>query len=255
MTIFQKAENLQDVKGRISDILKYCEEKESPLGFFAALYTLVANKIEEAIENGTFDNSEKLIRMDVNFVNLYIDAMNCAFSGQDAESHWQIAIDAAKSSKYVVLQHLFLCMNAHINFDLANAVNQTVQKDETLNFKSDFMKVNAILFGLLDEVQENVSNIFHPLKWYLKFGKKLGDKVLSVGMGTMRSEAFSFTCVLALANDNERRTENEIQQEQVVKLSQLIISQDNTWYLKLIVKMVRLMESGTVKDKIENLLK
>jgi hypothetical protein len=254
MKLFKKAETLDDVLARIEDILNYCIQHNSPLGYFAGLYTTVATNIEQAVKNKEFDDNERLAQLDVNFVNYYIHAMNCAFSGEEAPGHWEVAIKASKNPNYLVLEHLLICMNAHINYDLANAVRDSVTPDETIAFKPDFLKVNGILFSLFDKIQNNVSDIFHPLKWYLKFGQQLDDKVLSFVMGHMRTDAFSYTCVLALAKDEERVAENKEQMDLVVELSKSIIHHKK-WYISAIIAFVRIFERGSVKRKTKKLMK
>lgn len=255
MIAFQKAEQLEDVKGRIHQILTHCVEVESPLSYFAALYSIVAQKIEAAIDNKIFDNNERLAQMDIRFVNYYIDAMNCAFSGQPAEPHWQLVIDASKNKQYLLIQHLLIAMNAHINYDLANAVRDTIEAEKTLGFKGDFMKVNAILFSLLDDVQLSVSHIFHPLNWYLKFGMAFDDKFISAIMGHMRNDAFSFTCILALADEKQKTIENQERQQQVVALSKKILTRGEQFHLKGLFLLTRSLERGSIQAKTDKLLK
>lgn len=254
MALFKKAEQLSDVRERIHEILAYCRKQKSPLGYFAALYTTVAKAIEDSILNKEYDDNEQLARMDVNFVNYYIHAMNCAFSDQAAPAHWQVAIDAAKKSDYLVLEHLFVAMNAHINYDLSNAANDTVPAERMLDFRQDFFRVNNILFSLLDRVQTDVSFIFHPLKLYLRFGRQLDDKIIALIMGRMRGNAYEYTCVLALCNEAQKEQVNQEQMEQVVKLSQKIIFHSN-WLINAIIRLARLLERGTVAYKIDQLLK
>lgn len=254
MALFKKAEKLSDVRERIHEILTYCQEKESPLGYFAALYTTVAKAIEDSIINKEYDDNEQLARMDVNFVNYYIHAMNCAFSDQPAPAHWQIAIDAAKKPDFLVLEHLFIAMNAHINYDLSNAANDTVPTDRMLDFRQDFFRVNKILFSLLDRVQTDVSYIFHPLKWYLRFGRQLDDKIIALIMGQMRGDAYEFTCVLSLCNEVQKEQINKEKRDLVVKLSQKIIFH-KSWIINAIIRLARLLERGSVTYKIDQLLK
>ncbi len=254
MSKFRRAEKLEDVSDRIHEVLEYCREEHNPLGYFAALYTKVAKSIETAVHQEKFIDNDQLARMDVNFVNYYIDAMNCAVDGTEAPRHWDFVIRTAENDQYLVLEHLFIAMNAHINYDLCNAVCDSVDPAKILDFKADFMQVNSILFSLLDNVQNDVSVIFHPLKWYLRFGQQLDDKIIALVMGHMRNDAFGFSCTLALCNDDHKSRENSERMEHVLGLSQDIINH-RSWLINLIIRMVRQMEIGTVKSKIEQLLK
>lgn len=254
MALFKPAEKLGDVRGRIQEILEHCRKEQSTLGYFAALYTKVAVGIEEAIEKKEFDNNERLARMDVNFVNYYIHAMNCAFSGEPAPAHWQLAIDFSKNPETLVLGHLFLAMNAHINYDLSNAVNDSVKPEETISFKKDFLRVNNILFSLLDSVQNDVADFVWPLKIYLLFGRKTDDRLISYGMKLLRNDAFSYSCILALCDEKFRNLENAERMKEVVDLGKKLVTHQKAW-IKAVFRFVRQFESGSVVSRIDMLLK
>ena len=50
------------------------------------------------------------------------------------------------------MQHLLMGMNAHINLDLGIAASEVAGGNSIHDLKSDFMKVNDILAGLLSEI-------------------------------------------------------------------------------------------------------
>ena len=135
MKTIEEAKTLEDVKLRIEEILDYCYENSNSLGYFAALYTKVATNIENAINKGEFEDNERLKALDIHFVNYYIRAMNSAFKGEPAPKHWQVAIDASTHSHVLVLEHIFAAMNAHINYDLSNAVHDAVDSKDLIHFK------------------------------------------------------------------------------------------------------------------------
>ena len=254
MDPFQKAEKLSDVLARIEEILAHCRKANSPLGYFAALYTKVARAIEQGVEKGDFDDNARLAALDVQFVNYYIHAMNCAFSDAPAPAHWQLAIDAAKKPGTLVLEHLFLAMNAHINYDLSNAVRDAVKPEDVIAFKPDFLRVNNILFSLLDDVQEDVARFVKPLKWYLSLGEKADDKIISFVMKQMRNDAFGFACILALCDTKQKELENASRMQEVVEVGKKLVYHKK-WWINAILMIIRLFERGTVNSKIDNLLK
>lgn len=250
--LFQKAEKLSDVKDRVEQILSYCRQHNSPLGYFAALYCKVAHAIEAHVKEQKFDDNDRLAQLDVNFVNYYVHAMNCAFSGEPAPPHWQVAIDLARDKDALVLEHLTVGMNAHINYDLGHAVYDSVPAEDIIGFQPDFLKVNAILFSLLDDVQKDVSTFMVILRWYLSFGQKLDDQAIKVVMRFMRNDAFGFACILALCNEEEKASHEQQRMQEVVELSDKITKQ-KPW-LNELLKLVRFMESDSVKSRIDDLL-
>ncbi len=251
---FKEAEKLSDVLERIRDILEYFRAAENPLGYFAALYTKVAHGIEQAIHNEAFDDNARLATLDIHFVNYYIRAMNAAIAGKPAPAHWQLAVDAAQKPGVPVLDHLFLTMNAHINFDLSNAVADSIPASDVIGFKGDFLKVNDILFSLLDNVQADVARFVYPLRWYLRLGEKADDRLLTLVMKLMRNDAYAFACMLALCTEEERAVENQIRMQEVVQAGQKLLA-PKAWWATLLIHVADSLEQGNVRSKIDQLLK
>lgn len=252
---FQPAEKLPDVLARIVQIREYFVAQNSPLAYFAALYTKVAQAIEANIEQGNmFDDNARMARMDVHFVNLYIDAMNAAAANTPALPHWQLVIDTAKDNQVLVLEHMFLAINAHINYDLAIAADETCTTPEIMSFKADFNRINDILFKLVDVVQTDFSLFFHPLKWYLKLGRQLDDRILTLALGGIRSDSWGFACEMALCNAEQKKTLKTNRMDLVVSLGKVIIN-PKIWWMSVLLFIARRIERGTVASRTKDLLK
>jgi hypothetical protein len=59
----------------------------------------------------------------------------------------------------IVLQHLLLGMNAHINLDLGIATAQTMKGASILDIRTDFILINSILSSLTNEVLNDLSRV------------------------------------------------------------------------------------------------
>lgn len=251
---FKYAQQLSDVAFIITEIKDECVKTQSPLGYFAALYIHVAQAIEQKVKEKAFEDNERLVSVDVTFVNLYIEAMNAAFANKPAKPHWQVVIDAAKSKSPLVLEYLLISMNAHINYDLSAAAAKAVKKEEMIGFQTDFERINAILFSLLDKVQDDVASIFTPLKWYLKIGRKLDDTILRAVMSHIRDDAFANACLLSLCTENQWTVWSDQKMNEVAVLSRQLLHQRSN-FVRIILRWVRHNERGTVAQKIDKLLR
>ena len=58
---------------------------------------------------------------------------------------WQVAFDAAARQHTMILQHVLLGMNAHINFDLPLAVIAAANGGKIADLEEDFKAINRIL--------------------------------------------------------------------------------------------------------------
>lgn len=100
----------------------------SRIGYFAALYRQVTLAVAQAIADGVFDDGARLSRLDAAFGNRYLHALHACQATPDgaaAPECWRLAFAAAGAPGPVLVQHLVLGVNAHINLDLAVAAAQT----------------------------------------------------------------------------------------------------------------------------------
>ena len=76
--------------------------------------------------------------LDVLFAKRFIDAYDLWKSGQKPTESWRLAFEVSKNPSHLVLQHLFLGINAHINLDLGIAASETMVGKDIHGIKGDF---------------------------------------------------------------------------------------------------------------------
>ncbi len=150
------AANIDEVIAHLDTIVEETRGREDPLAYFAAMYREVTRRIKDGIHTGRFDDGPRMDRVDTAFANYYLRAYAAHRDGGTVSAPWRLAFDFARGSKSGIFQHLLLGMNAHINFDLA----QAVADEEAGNlpvFKDDYDRINDILFELLGPLQDTVA--------------------------------------------------------------------------------------------------
>lgn len=151
------AVTIQDVIDALGEIIAECQQTNSRLGYFPAMYRKVTVRIKEGVENGRFDDPERLEHLDVVFAQRYLEAYRQYRQGQQPTRAWAYAFERAEEPQHSVLHHLLLGMNAHINLDLGIAAAQVCQDCDLAYLKNDFFTINEVLAGLLDEVQDGLN--------------------------------------------------------------------------------------------------
>jgi hypothetical protein len=114
----------------IDDLLVRMESLLAPLRatgderrHFLATYARTTRAVKDEIERGGFVDGPWTERWDVIFAGLYLDALETWNHTGDAPGPWSIAFAAAGAAPRVPpIRHLLLGMNAHINFDLPQAL-------------------------------------------------------------------------------------------------------------------------------------
>ncbi len=189
------ANPIEGVIAQLTAIIAAAEVSESRAGYFAALYRRVTATVLAEIDS--FDDPERMTLLDVNFAGRYLDAHAAWQAGQRPSRAWQVAFQATRDPQPIILQHLLLGMNAHINLDLGIACARTCPGAELPPLFPDFLKINQILAGLLNTVVDELSEV-SPLTGLLDrvMGRDAGH-IANFGIDAARDWAWHVAETLA----------------------------------------------------------
>jgi len=135
---------------------------------FADAYATMTAGMVEAIERGEFGDCVWVDRLLHRFADYYFDAIDLYDSGGECPRVWRHALGAAGAADLPPHQHLFLGINAHINYDLAFALADVLDDwaglDDVLRNgrHSDHEAVNLIIGRTVDVVQAEVVEPLSP---------------------------------------------------------------------------------------------
>lgn len=96
--------------------------------YFHATYQRTTVAVAAELERGGFIDPDWVERWDVVFAGLYLDALAEALAGRRPPRPWDIAFSAPASLP--ALRHVLLGMNAHINYDLPQALVAVITDQE-----------------------------------------------------------------------------------------------------------------------------
>jgi hypothetical protein len=125
----------------------------------------VTVEVARRIDDGEFDDGLRMAGLDVAFANRYLEAYSARAEDRAMTDAWRVAFDAAESWWPVVLQHLLLGMNAHINLDLGIAAARTAPGAAIAGLQGDFMRINQVLAALVDGTRAQLTTIWPRLRW------------------------------------------------------------------------------------------
>lgn len=153
------ANTIDEVITQLESIVKESISVNDRAGYFAALYYKVTVKVKEGIANGEFENGPRMEHLDVTFANRYLEAYNAWKKKEPVTGSWKLAFDATKKDSPLVLQHLLLGMNAHINLDLGIAAAATAGNQPLESIHHDFNSINTIISSLTYQLLNEISRI------------------------------------------------------------------------------------------------
>ena len=87
---------------------------------FLGTYRRTTLAVGKAVDGGEFEDAEWVERWDVAFAELYVAALDAHLSGASPPRPWRLAFDAP--SDLPALRHVLLGINAHVNYDLPQAL-------------------------------------------------------------------------------------------------------------------------------------
>ena len=197
---------ISQVIAKLDYIIEWSKIHKSPLGYFAALYQRTTIEVERAIDNGFFDYPDLVTELDVRFAEYYLRAFE-KFMRRDPyiSSSWLFAFKMAEKQEIAVLQHLLNGMNAHINLDLgvSLALIAKTRQVPIEDLKHDFYRINQILYSLVDQMQDKISEIWGPLKILDYMMGRVDEKIVEWILRYFRNQAWAFANRLVEADDEE----------------------------------------------------
>ncbi|REG81551.1 DUF5995 family protein [Algoriphagus antarcticus] len=240
---------IDEVLIRMDQIVDDCKSNQSRIGYFAVLYRQVTRRIKSGIVAGEFENNTRMEKLDVLFAGRFIDAYDVWKSGQKPTESWFLAFEACKKSSYLVLQHLFLGINAHINLDLGISAADTMGTEPIAGIKNDFNKINAVLAELVDGVKANISKVSPIFGWLIPLAKGRDEMLLNFSIQLARDGAWKYAGEYFTCEDREASIlERDMN---IAKLANKLINPGKL--LLFFVKMVSFAEWKSVSRAMDQL--
>jgi hypothetical protein len=239
-----KAQTIDQVLDHLDTIIQEATDTKSRWGYFAALYRKVTLAVKKGIEAGLFDDGERMERLDVIFANRYLEAFDLFRNSGKTTLSWKLSFDATQIWHPTVLQHLFLGMNAHIDLDLGVAAAQTMEGQELATLQPDFNRINQILTTLLNEVQQDLAEVWPLLKFFDLAAGDMDETLSRFGIELSRHRAWRVAQDLAARPSSEINARILELDKETSKLGKMILHPRRG--LQTILLIIRLGEIGSV---------
>lgn len=240
---------IDEVIIHLDAIVVTCESKGYRTGYFPAMYNRVTREVKQRILDGSFEDNERMERFDVIFANRYLEAYYAYQQHKQCSESWKITFAASKKWSPMVIQHLVASMNAHICLDLGIAAAET-ETQNLSSLKNDFNQVNDILDSLIEEVESELREIFHPLVTFDKITGNSYWPIAHLGIIKSRSDAWQVAEAYAqLRTEKERQQFIKLRDHHVAVIGKRILRPPKL--VKLLVGKLRTFEKGTISNKVK----
>jgi hypothetical protein len=198
---------IDQVIADIVSVIDWSTQHARRLGYFAALYLRVTKTIKSKIGTGFFDDDARMERLDFAFASRYLTVAHAvqAGAGGAVPKAWAVAVQALPLPAPIIVQHLLLAMNPHINIDLAVACAQTAPGSQLPALHGDFLKVNAILASLVPTVEQEIGALSPFIKLLDAIGGAADGDIINFSMDAARDAAWELAQILAALPANQQQ--------------------------------------------------
>lgn len=152
---------------RMTELLEPMEAANDPKRIFHATYLRTTIAVAEEIKRpGGFADPQWTERWDVAFADLYLEALEQLQAGDQPSRPWAIAFGARRGLP--VLNSLLLGMNAHINYDLPQALLAVITDEEfddaelVARREADHKTIDDILASRVSAEGDELTSIHGP---------------------------------------------------------------------------------------------
>jgi hypothetical protein len=135
---------------RMDALVAELRAEHSPSRYFLSTYSRTTRAMAAALEDGRFEDPPWVEEWDVVFADLYLDALRAYRGARDsAPRPWRVAFEADPALPPIT--HLLLGMNAHINYDLPQALIAVIAPEDVADTRlmdrrrRDHERVDGIL--------------------------------------------------------------------------------------------------------------
>ena len=134
--------------------------------YFHATYQRTTVAVAGEIERGGFADPGWVERWDVAFADLYLEALDASLAGRRPARPWDVAFSAP--ADLPALRHVLLGMNAHINFDLPQALVAVITDEQfddpalVARREADHKAIDTVLASRVAAEDDELTEISGP---------------------------------------------------------------------------------------------
>jgi Family of unknown function (DUF5995) len=243
--------NTNEVIQYLDTIIAEAKLQNSRRGFFAALYRQVTLKVKMGINNGFFDDASRMEIFTTQFANRYFAALTDYKKNGKTSKSWQVTFNAENNPDLLILQHLLLAINAHINLDLGIVAAEITPGDQLPTLEGDFNKINSILMDLLDPVQLVINQLSPLIDILDKVGGRKDEILVNFSLQKARRSAWNHANILAYQMPHLRNAIIGLLDSKVAFLGRNVANPGRT--LDKAIDLIKQAESNDVVEIIDAL--
>jgi hypothetical protein len=157
-----------ELTGHMEELLAPLEAGRDPMRFFLATYLRTTYAVRDDVLRGGFVDTDWVERWDVEFADLYLQALEQWAASGTTSAPWVVAFTAGSGPRVPPLRHVLLGMNAHVNYDLPQSLLAVITDDEfddpalVARRRSDHRRIDDILASRVSAEDRELERVEEP---------------------------------------------------------------------------------------------
>ncbi|MEG1589331.1 DUF5995 family protein [Chryseobacterium sp.] len=192
---------IEEVLKKLDEIILWSKANKSPVGYFACTYRIMTAQVLKGIQQKKFEDNPRMTLLDIAFATRYLDAWENYSKGKKCTNSWYLAFEATKNKDLLILQHIFLGMNAHINLDLGISAASIMPYRKITPLKKDFENINSVIASINQNVQDSLNKICYPVNLIDKLSNGKDNVILDFAISKARDTSWA-TAVISSNTPN-----------------------------------------------------
>ncbi|MEO5952034.1 MAG: DUF5995 family protein, partial [Chloroflexia bacterium] len=156
---------LDDVTYCLSTLEQRFIQRRDKRAIFATAYLAITEAMKNGVASERFGDTPWVAIYVRSFARIYVNALRAYEAGDmdNVPRAWRVAFDLCAADDGLVIQHLILGINAHVNHDLPFALIEVGIDPDRPGRYDDHTNVNVVLGATLDTLQDHVEKLYSPV--------------------------------------------------------------------------------------------
>lgn len=188
---------IEEVIQKLDEIIQWSIQNNSPIGYFASTYRSMTVAVLNGVKNKKFEDGNRMITLDLAFAHRYFEALENYQQQKKCTNAWFTAFEATKNKDLLIMQHILLGINAHINLDLGVSAASIMPYRKVILLKNDFTKINEVVASINQKVQDSLSKICYPIELADQLSNGQDNVMLDFAISKARQTSWASAFILS----------------------------------------------------------
>lgn len=188
---------IEEVIKKLDEIIAWSITNKSPIGYFACTYRSMTLAVLDGVKKKKFEDGNRMVTLDLAFADRYFGALENYQNNKKCSNAWFTAFEASKNKDLLIMQHIILGINAHINLDLGVSAASIMPYRKVNLLQTDFNKINQVISSISQKVQDSLSKICYPIELVDQISQGQDNIILDFAISKARQTSWATAIILS----------------------------------------------------------